>query len=71
MKVPNLRKDTPKQLEYRIRYSNYGFVNGEWYYIYKRKPLLQIDIIITDDPLTDKRYQDYLEQLYNPLNDSF
>ena len=71
MKVPSQRKDTPKQLEYRIRYSNYGFVNGEWYYIHNKKALFQIDIILTDDPDTDKRYQDWLDVAYHPLNDNF
>jgi hypothetical protein len=63
--------DTPKQLEYRIRYSNYGFVNGEWCYVHSKKALFALDIVVVDDPDIDKRYQEYIDNLYHPLNDSF
>jgi hypothetical protein len=63
-------KNTLLQLEYRIRHSNFGFVNGQWYYIHKRKPLFDIDIQIVDDPDTDKNYERYLEH-HNPLSESF
>jgi hypothetical protein len=60
------------QLNWRLLHRTYGFVDGEWYYIHKNKPLFSIVIELTDgDPEISKRYQEWLDTLFNPLDENF
>jgi hypothetical protein len=65
------RNETPSSLEYHTLVANFGFVNGRWCYIHKRKPLFVIEITIVEDPNDEARYRTWLDEYCRPLSGSF
>jgi len=65
------RNETPSSLEYHTLVGNFGFVEGKWHYIHKRKPLFAIEITIVEDPNDEVRYRTWLDKHCRPLSESF
>jgi hypothetical protein len=60
------RKETEISLKYKIRTRNYGFIDGQWWFIMNNRKLFEVEIELYISADDDKIYEKGLKY-DNPL----